>query len=38
MAHCHNLQHAADGLTTHLAYEGVMTPFRIGDDTGNHPE
>jgi FtsP/CotA-like multicopper oxidase with cupredoxin domain len=38
MDHCHNLQHAADGLTTHLAYEGVMTPFRIGDGPGNHPE
>jgi FtsP/CotA-like multicopper oxidase with cupredoxin domain len=38
MAHCHNLTHAADGLTTHVAYEGVATPFRLGDDPGNHPE
>jgi FtsP/CotA-like multicopper oxidase with cupredoxin domain len=38
MNHCHNLTHAADGLTMHLAYEGVTTPFRLGDDPGNHPE
>jgi FtsP/CotA-like multicopper oxidase with cupredoxin domain len=38
MDHCHNLPHAADGLTTHVAYEGVMTPFRLGDTPGNHPE
>jgi FtsP/CotA-like multicopper oxidase with cupredoxin domain len=38
MDHCHNLPHARDGLTTHVAYEGVMTPFRLGDDPGNHPE
>ncbi|MGH3079672.1 MAG: multicopper oxidase family protein [Gaiellaceae bacterium] len=38
MDHCHNLPHARDGLTMHLAYEGVTTPFRLGDDPGNHPE
>jgi FtsP/CotA-like multicopper oxidase with cupredoxin domain len=38
MDHCHNLPHARDGLTVHLAYEGVVTPFRLGDDAGNHPE
>jgi FtsP/CotA-like multicopper oxidase with cupredoxin domain len=38
MDHCHNLPHARDGLTTHVAYEGVATPFRLGDDPGNHPE
>jgi FtsP/CotA-like multicopper oxidase with cupredoxin domain len=38
MDHCHNLPHARDGLTTHVAYEGVTTPFRLGDDAGNHPE
>jgi FtsP/CotA-like multicopper oxidase with cupredoxin domain len=41
MYHCHDLQHAADGLVAHLAYTGVSTPFRIGSDTGgavNHPE
>jgi FtsP/CotA-like multicopper oxidase with cupredoxin domain len=38
MDHCHNLPHARDGLTMHLAYEGVTTPFRLGDGPGNHPE
>jgi FtsP/CotA-like multicopper oxidase with cupredoxin domain len=38
MDHCHNLPHARDGLTAHVAYEGVVTPFRLGDDAGNHPE
>jgi FtsP/CotA-like multicopper oxidase with cupredoxin domain len=38
MDHCHNLPHAADGMTMHVAYEGVMTPFRLGDTPGNHPE
>jgi FtsP/CotA-like multicopper oxidase with cupredoxin domain len=30
MFHCHNLPHARSGLMTHLMYEGVSTPFRIG--------
>ena len=38
MDHCHNLQHAAKGLTMHVAYEGVTTPFEAGDSAGNHPE
>lgn len=38
MEHCHNLQHAAGGLTMHLAYMGVATPFRTGGDAHNHPE
>ncbi|GII98482.1 FtsP/CotA-like multicopper oxidase with cupredoxin domain [Sediminihabitans luteus] len=38
MDHCHNLQHAADGLVTHLMYEGVTTPYVVGGDTGNEPE
>lgn len=38
MLHCHNLGHAADGLTTHLAYTGVTTPFTIGGRAGNRPE
>ncbi len=38
MDHCHNLDHAAEGLLAHLAYAGVTTPFRIGSDTGNEPE
>lgn len=38
MDHCHNLEHAAAGMTTHVAYEGVHTPFRAGKATGNTPE
>jgi FtsP/CotA-like multicopper oxidase with cupredoxin domain len=38
MLHCHNLGHAADGLTMHVMYGGVMTPFRAGDAAHNHPE
>ncbi|WP_246066888.1 multicopper oxidase family protein [Paenibacillus koleovorans] len=38
MDHCHNLQHAKAGMTMHLSYEGVTTPFAIGEDTHNHPE
>jgi FtsP/CotA-like multicopper oxidase with cupredoxin domain len=38
MFHCHNLPHAARGLVTHLAYEGVTTPFRMGKSSGNEPE
>jgi FtsP/CotA-like multicopper oxidase with cupredoxin domain len=42
MDHCHNLDHAADGMTAHLAYAGVSEPFEIGHDVGgearNKPE
>jgi FtsP/CotA-like multicopper oxidase with cupredoxin domain len=38
MDHCHNLPHASQGLMTHLAYEGVTTPYRIGGDSHNEPE
>jgi FtsP/CotA-like multicopper oxidase with cupredoxin domain len=38
MDHCHNLPHARDGLTMHVAYEGVTTPFRLGDGPDNQPE
>ena len=31
MLHCHNLDHAADGLTMHVMYAGVTTPFRAGE-------
>ncbi len=37
MDHCHNLQHAKDGLVAHVMYAGVTTPFRIGDHD-NEPE
>jgi FtsP/CotA-like multicopper oxidase with cupredoxin domain len=38
MLHCHNLPHAAEGLVTHLTYDGVTTPFRVGGHAHNHPE
>ncbi|MDF2835764.1 MAG: multicopper oxidase [Paenibacillus sp.] len=38
MDHCHNLVHAAAGMTMHLMYDGVTSPFEIGADADNHPE
>ncbi|HEU5487055.1 MAG TPA: multicopper oxidase family protein [Microlunatus sp.] len=38
MDHCHNLEHAEDGMVAHLMYEGWDTPFRIGGTVGNQPE
>jgi FtsP/CotA-like multicopper oxidase with cupredoxin domain len=38
MDHCHNLPHASEGLMTHLMYEGVSTPYRIGGPSNNEPE
>ena len=38
MDHCHNLAHAAEGLTMHLAYAGVTTPFLVGAAHHNKPE
>jgi FtsP/CotA-like multicopper oxidase with cupredoxin domain len=38
MDHCHNLTHAAQGLVTHLMYEGLTDPYRIGGRSGNEPE
>jgi FtsP/CotA-like multicopper oxidase with cupredoxin domain len=38
MDHCHNLTHASQGLTMHVAYAGVTTPFRVGDAHHNAPE
>ena len=38
MLHCHNLKHAADGLTMHLMYAGVTTPYRAGKSAHNDPE
>lgn len=38
MDHCHNLEHAADGMIAHLMYEGVTSPYAIGKGTPNHPE
>jgi hypothetical protein len=38
MDHCHNLKHAKQGMITHLMYEGVTTPYKLGSDSGNEPE
>jgi FtsP/CotA-like multicopper oxidase with cupredoxin domain len=38
MDHCHNLQHAAEGLVAHLMYDNVTTPYRVGGDSDNQPE
>ena len=38
MDHCHNLDHAADGMVMHLAYAGVYSPFEVGHSSGNRPE
>jgi FtsP/CotA-like multicopper oxidase with cupredoxin domain len=38
MDHCHNLDHARDGLVAHLAYAGVAEPFEVGGDRDNQPE
>jgi FtsP/CotA-like multicopper oxidase with cupredoxin domain len=38
MDHCHNLQHAQQGLVAHLMYAGVTEPYRVGGGPDNHPE
>jgi FtsP/CotA-like multicopper oxidase with cupredoxin domain len=38
MLHCHNLDHAAGGLSMHLMYAGVTTPYRAGKSAHNDPE
>lgn len=38
MLHCHDLNHAADGLTTHVAYDGVDASYAIGGAAKNQPE
>ncbi len=38
MDHCHNLRHAAQGLTMHVAYAGFTTPYSVGGAQHNHPE
>ncbi|MEV6928928.1 multicopper oxidase family protein [Dactylosporangium sp. NPDC051485] len=38
MDHCHNLEHAANGMILHLGYTGVTSPFQTGSGTVNHPE
>ncbi|WES65709.1 multicopper oxidase family protein [Microbacter sp. GSS18] len=38
MDHCHNLDHAANGMLMSLAYRGVTSPFELGGEHGNKPE
>ena len=38
MDHCHNLNHAAQGLVAHLMYGGVTEPYLVGSASGNEPE
>ncbi|MBB6403233.1 multicopper oxidase domain-containing protein [Arthrobacter sp. AZCC_0090] len=38
MDHCHNLCHARDGMTFHLAYDGVSPPFNHDGASRNRPE
>jgi FtsP/CotA-like multicopper oxidase with cupredoxin domain len=38
MDHCHNLGHAAAGLTMHVVYEGISTPYLVGGEHDNAPE
>ena len=38
MLHCHNLEHAAGGLSMHVMYAGATTPFRAGKSVHNDPE
>jgi len=38
MDHCHNLGHATAGLTMHVMYVGVWTPYDLGGQAHNTPE
>lgn len=38
MDHCHNLDHARDGLIAHLAYAEIDEPYRVGGTTANAPQ
>ena len=39
MAHCHNLEHATQGMVVHLTYQGVSTPYAPGGGPAdNRPE
>ncbi len=38
MFHCHVLLHAAMGMSAMISYEGVTTPYDIGQPFGNEPE
>ncbi|GAB3435896.1 multicopper oxidase family protein [Flindersiella endophytica] len=38
MDHCHNLEHAANGMALHLTYDNVRSPYLVGRRSGNIPE
>lgn len=38
MDHCHNLDHAAEGMMMLMQYEGVSSPFVHGGHAHNRPE
>lgn len=38
MEHCHNLGHAANGMSMMINYEGVTTPYSVGTKSGNLPD
>lgn len=38
MDHCHNLDHAAQGMMMHLQYRGYSSPFVHGGSSGNRSE
>lgn len=38
MDHCHNLDHAAEGMMMHLQYRGYSSPFVHGGAAGNRAE
>lgn len=38
MDHCHNLDHAAEGMMMMLKYQGVSSPFVHGGHSNNRPE
>lgn len=38
MEHCHNLGHAANGMSMMINYEDVTTPYRVGTKSGNLPD
>ncbi|MFL5628622.1 MAG: multicopper oxidase family protein [Ktedonobacteraceae bacterium] len=38
MDHCHNLNHAARGMSMMIVYPNISTPFEMGKASGNMPE
>lgn len=38
MDHCHNLEHASQGMNMMVSYPNISTPFEVGEEPGNIPE